>query len=85
MSILGNERPYQLSVEACKPNYEALIHRERESLVKVAKLKNAIFEYVGFQQGISEKLTQIIGELVVEERCTTYRIEKYIEERDRQG
>lgn len=63
---------------ACKPDYEKLIESARKRLQKAVALKDALFDYMGNPGRVKGPLAEMIGELVIEERSATARIDNLI-------
>ena len=79
--MLGDVENYPegKSAEICKPDYEQLIKAQNEQLEKTVNLKHALFGYIGMRGHVHDKLAELLGELVQEERVIGYRINKLIE------
>jgi len=64
--------------EQCKPDYERAIAREREEVIKITNLINAIWEFVG-RDVLRNKMAEMMGELVSMERSANCNIEELIQ------
>ena len=70
------------SLKECKPDYEQMISNDKEKLVLNSNLQNAIFEYMGYTR-LRNKIAEMVGELVSEERNIKKNIERMISEQER--
>ena len=70
--------------EVCKPDYENIIRELKEHLERTLNLKNALFDYVGVgkKNHVPERIAEMIGDLVVEEKWIEIRIESVIKEQE---
>lgn len=69
--------------ERCKPDYEKQINQAKEKLSKAVNLKVALFDYIGNSHQVRDKLAEMIGELVWEERTLINRIDGLIEDQEK--
>lgn len=70
--------PAEGSPADCKRDWERDIKRERESLERARKLKEALFEYIGNRHHIEGPLAEMVGDLVFEERWREKNIQTMI-------
>ena len=67
--------------QRCKPDFEGMIASARKRLLKTVSLKDALFDYIGSSR-VRDKLAEMVGELVWEERQINARIEELINEQE---
>lgn len=66
-----------LGMEKCKPDYEEMIRQANEKLAKNQNFQGAIFNYMGMRR-LRNKMAELVGELVSEERSLRATIEDLI-------
>ena len=76
----GPESLGQTSKE-CKPDYEQMIIAAKKAREKTAAFIEAIFAYTG-ERSLRDKMAELVGELVSEERQMAERIEKLIRQHE---
>lgn len=70
--------------QKCKVDYEKLIKKSKEQLDKTVRLKTALLEYIDYPPEVSGPLAEMIGELFIEERYFSKRIDDLIKEQEEQ-
>jgi len=74
--------PTSGSIKDCKPNYERMIEDTKDKLAKNLAFQDAIFNYIG-KIILRDKLAELVGELVSEERFLRTKINDLFEQQER--
>ena len=69
---------YGEGMKDCKPDYEGAIARERERLIKLTNLIEAIWAFIG-PNSLRDKMAELMGELVSMQRATNHKIDLLIQ------
>ena len=72
------------AVQECKPDYEVQIKACNNELTKNQNFQTAIFDYVGNVR-LRDKMAELVGELVSEERLIRVRKGELISQQERES
>lgn len=72
------------NIERCRPDYESMILKLKERLLKTATFRDAALAYFKGRTA-REKMAQLIGELVTEANSLDYELGLLIERQEKDG